>query len=155
MRSAGWEAISAAMISESEVERNRTPWPVSSLCSSTALIRLPLWASATGRRRDGIPAVSSPSRWRRLSSSGLPDRHVAGERLEAPLVEHRGNQAQLTPRGDVPALAGRDAGRLLAAVLERIEREIGEPRNVQLRGVDTEYPALVAGTLTLAQEISS
>jgi hypothetical protein len=45
--SAGWVESSAAMISESEVERNFTPRSESSECSSTALIRLPLWASAT------------------------------------------------------------------------------------------------------------
>ena len=38
------------MISESEVERNVTPAARSSPCSSTALTRLPLWASATSRR---------------------------------------------------------------------------------------------------------
>ena len=38
------------MISESEVERNGTSRPRSSACSSTALIRLPLWASASVRR---------------------------------------------------------------------------------------------------------
>ena len=40
---------SAAMISESDVERKETPRSSSSACSSTALIRLPLWASATSR----------------------------------------------------------------------------------------------------------
>ena len=41
---------SAAMISESDVERNETPRSLSSVCSSTALTRLPLWPSATSRR---------------------------------------------------------------------------------------------------------
>ena len=41
---------SAAITSESDVERNPTPFSRSSPCSSTALIRLPLWASATSRR---------------------------------------------------------------------------------------------------------
>ena len=40
---------SAQMISESEVPRKRRPWSVSSLKSSTALVRLPLWARATSR----------------------------------------------------------------------------------------------------------
>ncbi len=47
--SASCVEISAAMISESDVERNATPRSRSSECSSTALIRLPLWASATSR----------------------------------------------------------------------------------------------------------
>ena len=49
MRSAGCVESSAAMISESDVERNVTPAALSSPCSSTALTRLPLWASATSR----------------------------------------------------------------------------------------------------------
>ena len=40
------------MISESEVPRNETPSSVSREWSSTAFIRLPLWASATWRRSD-------------------------------------------------------------------------------------------------------
>ena len=47
--SASWVESSAAMISLSEVERNETPFSRSSACSSTALTRLPLWASATSR----------------------------------------------------------------------------------------------------------
>ena len=50
MSSAGCVASSAAMISESDVERNVTPCSRSSACSSTALMRLPLWASASSRR---------------------------------------------------------------------------------------------------------
>ncbi len=49
MLSAGWVESSAAMISESEVERKETPLAASSACSSTALMRLPLWARATSR----------------------------------------------------------------------------------------------------------
>ena len=52
MRSASWVESSAAMISESEVPRNRTPRSLSSACSSTALMRLPLWARATCRRSE-------------------------------------------------------------------------------------------------------
>ena len=40
------------MISESDVPRNWTPLSLSSPWSSTALIRLPLWASATWRRSE-------------------------------------------------------------------------------------------------------
>ena len=50
MRSASWFESSAAMISESDVPRNLTPRSLSSACSSTAFMRLPLWASATWRR---------------------------------------------------------------------------------------------------------
>ena len=51
-RSASCVESSAAMISESEVPRKLTPRSTSSEWSSTALIRLPLWASATWRRSE-------------------------------------------------------------------------------------------------------
>ena len=44
------------MISESEVELKVTPRSASSSWSSTALIRLPLWASATSRREPLVPS---------------------------------------------------------------------------------------------------
>jgi hypothetical protein len=40
------------MTSESDVDRKATPVSRSSECSATALIRLPLWASATSRPSD-------------------------------------------------------------------------------------------------------
>jgi hypothetical protein len=49
MRSASWVESIAAMISESDVDVNCTPRERNSLCSSTALMRLPLWASASSR----------------------------------------------------------------------------------------------------------
>ena len=55
-QSAGSLAIIAAMISESEVELNVTPRSSSSSCSSSALIRLPLCASATSRREPLVPS---------------------------------------------------------------------------------------------------
>ena len=56
MSSAGCVASSAAMISESEVDENVTPRSRSSACSSTALIRLPLWARASSRRLPPAPS---------------------------------------------------------------------------------------------------
>ena len=79
----------------------------------------------------------------------VADRHLAGERLQAALVEDLGDQPDVALGGDVAALGGRDAGRLLAAVLERVEREVGEPGDVVLRGVDPEYAALVARAVAL------
>ncbi len=49
MVGASWVESSAAMISESDVERKETPRSISSAWSSTALMRLPLWARATSR----------------------------------------------------------------------------------------------------------
>ena len=59
-RSAGCVEMSAAMISESEVEVNCTPSARSSAWSSTALMRLPLWASAISRR---LPPPAPAERW--------------------------------------------------------------------------------------------
>jgi hypothetical protein len=47
---ARWVDSKAAMISESDVDRNATPASRRSPCRSTALIRLPLCASASSRR---------------------------------------------------------------------------------------------------------
>ena len=52
----GCVASSAAMISLSLVDEKPTPCSRSSACSSTALIRLPLWASASSRRLPFEPA---------------------------------------------------------------------------------------------------
>ena len=51
------------------------------------------------------------------------------------------------------ALAAGDAGRLLAAVLEGVEREVGEPGHVVAGGVDPEHPALVARTVAIGNVI--
>ena len=77
----------------------------------------------------------------------VADRHLARERLEAALVEDLGDEAEVALGGDVTALGGGDAGRLLAAVLERVEREVGETRDVLLRGIDAEHAALVPRAL--------
>ena len=49
MKRPPWEESSAAMISESEVPRKEIPFSFSSFQSSTALVRLPLWARASSR----------------------------------------------------------------------------------------------------------
>ena len=79
----------------------------------------------------------------------MADRHVAVERAELLLVEDLGDEARVAKRRDVPALAGRDAGRLLAAVLERVEGEVGELRDLGARRVHAEDAALVARAVTV------
>ena len=44
-----------------------------------------------------------------------------------------------------------DAGGLLAAVLERVQREVGEPGDVRLRRVDAEDAALVARSVAVVE----
>ena len=51
----------------------------------------------------------------------MADGEVAVERREAALVEHLGDEAHVLDDGDGLAVAHRDAGRLLAPVLERVE----------------------------------
>ena len=61
----------------------------------------------------------------------MPDRQIAGECAQVVLAEHLADQPQLAARDDVPAAVGRrDPGRLLAAVLERVQREVGQARDV-------------------------
>ena len=82
-------AISAAMISESDVEANSTPAARSSACSSTALIRLPLWASASSRR---LPRAAGRALHRLRVLPGVR----AGRR-----VAHVADRQLAAERGDV------------------------------------------------------
>ena len=79
----------------------------------------------------------------------MADRHVAVERPELLLVEDLGDEPGVAQGRDVAALTGRDPGRLLAAVLERVQREIGEPGDLAPGRVDAEDPAFVAGAIAI------
>src|SRR5690606_7069245 len=81
----------------------------------------------------------------------VADRHVADEPAQARLAEDLGDEAEVAQRRDVAALAGRDARGLLPAVLERVEREVGEPRDVRFRRVDAEDAALFARAVALGE----
>ena len=143
------------MISESDVERNATPRSRSSACSSTALIRLPLWASATSRRsarQTGCEFSHEFDAGGRVAH--VADRHVALQRAQLLLVEDLVDEALVAHGHDVAALGGGDARRLLAAVLERVEREVGEPGDVVLGRVDAEDAALVARAVAVVEEES-
>ena len=50
-----------------------------------------------------------------------------------------------------PESAGGDAGRLLAAVLQRVQREVGEPGDVRLGRVHAEDAALVARSVAMVE----
>ena len=77
----------------------------------------------------------------------MADRHLALQRAQALLVEDLVDEPLVAHRHDVAALGGGDAGGLLAAVLERVEREVGEARDVVPRGAYTEDAALVARSI--------
>ena len=81
----------------------------------------------------------------------MTDRHVAVERLQLLLVEHLRDESGLAQRRDVAALAGGNAGRLLPAMLERVEREVGEARDVMPRRVDAEDSTFIARTVALVE----
>src|SRR5512133_901072 len=74
-------------------------------------------------------------------------RHVAAERLQLGLVEDLRDEAEIAQRHDVAVLAGGDAGRLLAAVLKRVEREVREAGDIRLGRINAEDAALVARTV--------
>ena len=106
----------------------RRPGSRSSVCSSTALMRLPLWASASSRpvravhRLGVLPGAGPGGR-----VAHVPDRHLAGERAQLLLVEDLDDEAEVAQGHDVPVLAGGDPRGLLAAVLQRVEGEVREP----------------------------
>ena len=96
---------------------------------------------ATGREHDrlGVGEMRPPGR--RIPH--VPDRRASGETREPRLVEDVGDVSHLA-LDDEPAVGeGRDARGLLAAVLERVQPEIGDVRRVLAIG-DSEDAALVA-----------
>ena len=142
------------MISESEVPRKLDP----------ALAQLVVELDRVGQvavvgERDLAPVVA-PDRLRvlpRAAAGGrvadVADRHVAVERPQLLLVEDLGDEPGVAQRGDVAALAGGDPGRLLAAVLERVEGEVGEPGDVVARRVHAEHAALVARAVAVGNAV--
>ena len=82
----------------------------------------------------------------------MADRDVADEARERRLVEDLRDQAHVLVDEDLPAVADRDAGRLLAAVLEGVQPEVGELRDVLARGPDAEHATGVLGALVLRVE---
>ena len=65
------------------------------------------------------------------------------QRPQLLLVEDLGDEPGVAQGGDVAALAGGDPGRLLAAVLQRVEAEVGEAGDVVAGCVYAEDAALV------------
>ena len=84
--------------------------------------------------------------------AAVADREVALERRERRLVEDLRDQAHVLVDQDLAAVADRDAGRLLAAVLQRVEAEVGQLGDVLARGPDAEDAAGVLGALVVRIE---
>jgi hypothetical protein len=74
----------------------------------------------------------------------VPDRHLAAQGAQPLLVEHLRDEPLVAHGHDVAVLRRRDARGLLPAVLERVEREVGEAGHIPPGSVNPEDTALVA-----------
>src|SRR5262249_25042771 len=75
----------------------------------------------------------------------VADREVAFEWCEPAFVEDLGDETHVLDDGDRLAVADRDAGGLLAAVLQRVEAEVRQVGDGLARRVDAEDAARVFG----------
>jgi hypothetical protein len=82
-----------------------------------------------------------PVRRARCGVARVPDGHLAGQAAELLLTEDLRYEAHVAERGDAPFVRDGDPRRLLAAMLQREEPEVGEARDVAAGSVDTEDPA--------------
>ena len=158
MSSAGCVASSAAMISESDVELNVTPAlaqlgvQLDGVDEVAVVGERELAAVAAGpvAAVHGLRVLPLVGAGRRVAD--VADREVAAQRAQVVLLEDLRDEAERALGDDVAAVVGRgDAGRLLAAVLQRVEREVREARDVVLGPVDPEDAALVARTVALVE----
>ena len=101
-----------------------------------------------------LAAVGAPHRLgvlpRRRAGGGVahvPHGHLAAQRPQLLLVEDLRHETEIAHGHDVALVGGGDARRLLAAVLERVQREVREAGDVRLGRVDAEDAALVARTV--------
>ena len=100
------------------------------------------------RRLRVLPGAGAGGRVARVA-----DREVALERVERGLVEDLRDQPHVLVDQDLAAVADRDAGRLLAAVLQRVETEVGQLGDVLAGRPDAEDAARVARALFLGVEV--
>ena len=75
------------------------------------------------------------------------------QRAQLLLVEDLVDEALVAHGHDAAVLRGGDAGRLLPAVLERVEREVRQPGDVVPGRVDAEDAALVARSVAEVQGV--
>ena len=71
----------------------------------------------------------------------MADRDLAAQAAQLLLVEDLGDEAQIAQRSQAPVLGDRDSRRLLAAVLEREQPEVGQPSDVAVGCIDAENAA--------------
>ena len=83
----------------------------------------------------------------------MADGQVALQGGQVALVEDLGDQAHVLVDHDLVAVADRDAGRLLAAVLQGVEAEVGELGDLLAGGPDPEDAAGVLRPLIVGVEL--
>jgi len=71
----------------------------------------------------------------------MADGNVTVQGIQARFGEYLGDQAHVLVDHDVRAVAYRDAGRFLTAVLQRVQAEVGELGDFLTRGPHPENPA--------------
>jgi hypothetical protein len=71
--------------------------------------------------------------------AAVADGEVPREAAQCRLVEHLGDEAHVLVNEDLVAVAGRDTGRLLAAVLQCVKAEIAELGDLLAGRPDPEY----------------
>ena len=92
----------------------------------------------------GVAPVARPGR----RVAVVADGQVAGQRGQGAVVEGVGHEAHVLDHRDGLAVADRHAGRLLAAVLQGVEPQVGEVGHRLAGGVDAEDAAgLVRGVV--------
>ncbi len=85
--------------------------------------------------------------------AAVPDGDVPRQGVEGRLVEDLGDEAHVLVDEDLLAVARRDARRLLAAVLQRVEPEVGELGDLLAGRPDTEDAAGVLGAFLAGHEV--
>ena len=137
---AGSCAISAAITSVSERRAELDPVRRERVAQ---LVRVRQVAVVAERDRARAAVVDERLRVRPVRRAGrrvarVADRDVAGERLQVLLVEDLRDEAHVAEHGQAAAVGDGDPGRLLAAVLEREQAEVG--RAARRRGSRERMP---------------
>ena len=132
MSAAGSSARSAVSSSVSVEAGRRARPPLSCSSRSRVLTRLPLWPMASARRGPSryvgwaFSQIVEPGR--RIAAMG--DRQLAAQARQPALVEDRADHPEVLVEHQLLAVADRQPGRFLAAVLEREQAERGDRRGL-------------------------
>jgi len=96
---------------------------------------------------DGLGVL--PGARARRGVAHVPERHLALEGAQLLLVEDLVDEALVAQGHDPAVLRRRDSRRLLPAMLERVEREVGQARDLRAGREEPEHAALVAGAVAI------